>query len=140
MRIRCVIGAFAVAALLALPTGAAAKGAPSGSQITPLAAQQCATERADLGKKAFRKKYGAKHTMRTCAQQVLPQVNAAVPTANGDCADELAQIGQADFIDEYGVDASTPLADAMTECVAEDVDQILNPQDYVDGTTDTTDG
>lgn len=139
VKLRYAIGGIAAVALIALPAGASAQGPQGNGQTTGIAAQQCAQERSDIGKKAFRKKYGARHTMRTCARRTVPQVSTAVNTATGDCQDELAQIGTADFIDEYGDDASTPLADAMDECIAEDTDQILNPQDYVDDGTDSVD-
>jgi hypothetical protein len=139
VKVRYAIGGIAAAALIALPASASASQGNSG-QVNGLAAQQCAQEKSDIGNKAFRKKYGAKHTMRSCARRTVPQVVSAVNTAGGDCQDELDQIGLADFIDEYGDDASTPVADAMDECVAEDADQILNPDDYVDdGTDDGTD-
>ena len=65
-----------------------------------------------------------------------PAGRLAVTTANGDCQDELAQIGPPDFIDEYGDDVTTPVTDAMDECIAEAADQILNPGDYIDDGTD----
>jgi hypothetical protein len=140
MRLRYAIGGLALVALLALPAGASAKAAHGSDQVTGLAAQQCGQERSDIGKRAFRRKYGVKRTMQSCVRRTEPQVSAAVPTATSDCQDELAAETPADFIDEYGDDASTPLADAMTECVAEDVDQILNPDAYVEDPTDNVTG
>ena len=133
VRVRYAIGGIAAAALIALPAGAAAK---QGGQAESLAAQQCNQERADIGKKAFLKKYGPKHTMRACAKRTRPQVSAAMGTAAADCQDELAQNGAAEFIDDYGDDATDSIGNAMNECVAEDVDMILNPDDYVDDTDD----
>jgi hypothetical protein len=111
--------------------------ASQNAQVNGLGAQYCAQERAAIGKKAFHKKYGGKHTMRSCVRRNQKFVLSAIRVANQDCQDELAMTGSADFIDEYGDDDTTPLADAVTECVAEDVDQILNPQDYVDDGTDS---
>lgn len=130
MKFRYAIGGIAAAALLALPAGSAAS---AGGQVSGLAAQQCSRERAAIGKKAFHKRYGARHSLRACAKRAKSQVAAALNTANSDCQDELAQNGVADFIDEYGDDATDTLDDSMAECVAEDVDEILNPEDYVDG-------
>jgi hypothetical protein len=130
---RYAIGGIAAAALLALPAGSAAS---AGGQVSSLAAQQCSQERAALGKRAFRKRYGARHTMRTCAKKAKAPVAAALGTASSDCQDELAANGATDFIDEYGDDSTDTLDNAMAECVAEDVDQILNPEDYVDDTGD----
>jgi hypothetical protein len=138
VKVRYAIGGIAAAALLALPAGAAAS---QGGQVTSLTVQQCNQERADVGKKAFHKKYGARHTMRSCVKRTRPQVVTAVDTANSDCQDELAQSGATEFIDDYGDDASDTVDNAMDECVAEDVDEILNPEDYVDdGSDDGSDG
>ncbi|MDX6607941.1 MAG: hypothetical protein QOD14_2481 [Solirubrobacterales bacterium] len=135
MKVRYAIGGIVAAALLALPAGAAAT---QGGQVEGLTAQQCSQERADLGKRAFHKRYGARHTMRNCAKRTRPQVAAAIGTASQDCRDELAQSGTTQFIDDYGLDATDSVDNAMEECVAEDVDQILNPGDYVDTGDDTT--
>jgi hypothetical protein len=134
VKLRYAIGGIAAAAvLIALPANAAASG---GGQVVGLTAQQCSQERADLGRKAFRKRYGARHTMRACVKRTRPQVLAAVGTASSDCQDELAGIGSAGFIDEYGEDETDSLDNAMTECIAEDIDETLNPDDYVDDGSD----
>jgi hypothetical protein len=138
VKVRYAIGGIAAAALLALPAGAAAS---QGGQVTSLTAQQCSQEKSDIGKKAFRKKYGAKHTMRNCGKRTKSQVTAVLNTANSDCQDELAQSGAAQFVDDYGEDATDTLENAMAECVAEDADQLLNPDDYGDdGGDDGSDG
>jgi len=140
VRLRYASGGISVAAitagLLLLPAGATAG---QGGPVNSLAAQQCTQERATMGKKAFRKKYGAKRAMKSCMKRTRPQVAAALPSANSDCQDELAEIGAVEFIDEYGEDETSSLDDAMTECVAEDVDVILNPDDGDDSTDDGTD-
>lgn len=133
VRVRYAIGGIAVVALIALPASATAG---QGGQVSSLAAQQCAQERATIGKKAFQKRYGAKKTMRTCVKRARPQVAAAVGTAAADCQDELAQIGSVDFIDEYGDDPTDSLDNSMDECVGEGVDAILNPDEVGDDTTD----
>jgi hypothetical protein len=136
VKLRYAIGGIAAAALLALPAGAAASQA---GQVNSLTAQQCAQEKADIGKKAFRKRYGAKHTMRNCAKRTKPQVAAALNTASSDCQAELAESGLAEFIDDYGEDATDTLDNAMAECISEDADQILNPEDYEDEDDDGSD-
>jgi hypothetical protein len=138
VRLRYAIGGIAAAAaLIALPANAAASG---GGQVVGLAAQKCGQERADLGRKAFRKRYGARHTMRACVKRARPQVQAAVETASSDCQDELTEIGTAAFIDEYGEDETDSLDNAMAECTAEDIDATLNPDDSADdGSDDSTD-
>ena len=135
MRFRYAIGGIAAAALLALPASAAAS---SGGQVNSLTAQQCTQERATIGRRAFRRKYGARHTMRSCMRRTREQVVAAIGTANSDCQDELSGETPADFIDSYGADSTDTLDNAMAECVAEDVDQILNPLDP--GNTDDGSG
>jgi hypothetical protein len=138
VKFRYAIGGIAAAALLALPAGSAAS---LGGQVPSLTAQQCSQERAAIGRKAFRKHYGDRHTMRACAKRTRPQVAAALNTANSDCQDELAQNGVDEFIYDYGGDATDTVDNAMAECVAEDADQILNPDDYVDdGSDDGSDG
>lgn len=123
------------AALLAAPAGAAAT---QPGQVNGLTAQQCAQERAAIGKKAFHKKYGAKHTTRSCLRRTRAQVLAALPIANQDCQDELAQVGETAFIEEYGDDPSDSVENSIEECVAEDVDSILNPDEGDDTTDDGT--
>src|SRR5439155_23276360 len=89
VRVRYAIGGMIAAALIALPAGAAAK--QQGGQVEGLAAQQCAQEKADIGKKAFRKRYGVKRSMRACTRRVRPQVVAAAGTATQDCQAELTE-------------------------------------------------
>jgi hypothetical protein len=137
VRVRYAIGGIIAAALIALPASAAAN---QSGQVQGLAAQQCAQEKADIGKKAFRKRYGAKRSMRACTRRVRPQVAAAAATATQDCQNELADNGPAEFIDDYGDDPTASIDSAMAECIAEDVDQILNPEDYVDDPGDDGSG
>jgi hypothetical protein len=134
VKLRYAIGGIAAAALLALPAGAAAS---QGGQVTSLTAQQCAQEKAEIGKRAFHKRYGARHAMRACARRTKGQVAADLGTASSDCQDELAQNGAAAFIDDYGADVTDTVDNAMAECIAEDADQILNPEDYVDDGSDS---
>jgi hypothetical protein len=111
------------------PAGAAAG---QGGQVSNLAAQQCAQERAEIGKRAFRKRYGPKRTMRACAKRHRGEVASARSTATQDCQAELSEVGAVDFVDEYGDEPTDSVDYAMSECVAESVDEILNPEDYVD--------
>jgi hypothetical protein len=135
VRVRYAIGGILVAGLFAFSAGPAAA---QGGQVASLAHQQCAQERADIGKRAFRKRYGAKHTVRACAKRHRSQVATALATAAEDCQAELSDIGPGDFVDEWGDEPTDSVDYAMSECVAEDVDEILNPQDYVDDEDDGT--
>jgi hypothetical protein len=92
VRLRYAIGGILVAAVLALPASAAAG---QGAKVSSLAAQQCARERADVGKRAFRKQ----------------------------------------FILDNAFDEDT-VENAMSECLADTVDQSLNPEDWVDDGSD----
>jgi hypothetical protein len=127
------MGGIFVAALVAAPASAAAG---QGGQVSSRAAQQCAQERAEIGKKAFHKRYGQKRTMRACAKRHRGEVVAALNSAAEDCQAELNDVGAAEFIDEYGDEPTDSVDYAMSECVAEEVDEILNPEDYVDDETD----
>jgi hypothetical protein len=135
VKARYAIGGMIAALLLALPASAAAAG---GGQVQSLAAQQCSQERSDVGKRAFRKRYGVKHTMRTCIKRKRAAVASALPAASATCQQELATSGLTEFLDDYLDEDVGTLDDAMGECMAEAVDEILNPGDYVDddGTDD----
>ena len=126
MRVGYVIASLLAAALLALPAGAAA--APAG-KVASLAAQQCSQERASIGRKAFHKRYGRKGAMRACTRRHRGPVAAAVGPAAQDCQEDLADFGVADFIDVYGDESTDSLDYAMSECIAEGVDDMLNPDD-----------
>ena len=127
------MGGIFVAALVAAPASAAAG---QGGQVSSLATQQCSQERAQIGKRAFHKRYGQKRTMRACARRYRGRVASALAAATQDCQAELSDIGDADFIDAHGDEPTDSVEFAMSECVAEDVDEILNPEDYVDDETD----
>jgi hypothetical protein len=88
--------------------------------------------RAQIGKKAFRKKYGAKHPMRTCIKRNFTQVADAAGTAGESCQTELSLEGVLEFVGTYGDDPTDSLEYAMAECVAEAVDEILNPDTGVE--------
>ena len=136
MRLRYAIGGILVAALLALPASASAG---QGGQVASVTQQQCARERASIGKRAFRKRYGAKRTMRGCVRRHRAEVAAALSKATQDCQAELGEMSVADFIEEWGDEPTDSLDYAMSECVAYGVDEILNPEDYVDEVEDEDD-
>lgn len=128
MIVRYAIGGILVAGLLALPASAAAG---QGGQVASVAGQQCAKERSDVGKRVFRKRYGAKHTMRNCIKRARPKVASALSTAAEECQEELAQNGPDEFILDYAWDEET-VENAMSECIADTVDEALNPDDTGD--------
>jgi hypothetical protein len=132
VRVRIAIAAFALGALLALPASASAG---QGGAAASVAAQQCAQERSVVGKRGFRKRYGAKHTMRTCIRRNRGKAATAVNSATADCQTELSQDGADQFILDWAWDEDT-VDDAMSECVADGIDTILNPDDSGDDETD----
>jgi hypothetical protein len=120
------------AILLALPAVAVAK---QSGPVTSVAAQQCAQERVDFGKKAFHKRYGAKHTMRNCIRRTRPKVAGAVTSATEGCQQELAQNGPAQFILDYAWDEDT-VDNAMSECIDLTLDDLLAPDESGDAESD----
>jgi hypothetical protein len=119
------IGGILVAALLALPASAAAG---QGGQDSSVAAEQCAQQRADVGKRAFRKRYGAKHAMRNCIRRNRAKGSSALSSATQECEEELAQVGAAEFILDYALDEDT-VENAMSECISDTIDELLYPSD-----------
>ena len=111
-----------VCALLALPASAVAG---QGNQVSSLAAQHCAQEKAATGKKAFRKRYG-KRPMQNCVKRNRGKAASALTSAAQECQEELLQIGPDEFIFDYAWDEET-VANAMSECVAASVDALLDP-------------
>ena len=122
-----------MAAVFALPASAAGG---QGGQVATLAGQRCAQERAEVGRRVFRKRYGQKHAMRVCAKRHRARVSAAVGSASQDCQADLVDFGETDFIDLYGDEPTDSVDYAMAECVAEGVDEILNSDDDVEDGTD----
>lgn len=128
---------IAVAVLLALPAGSEAKlGRP---QNDPLAASMCAQEHVALGRQAFRNKYGFEHPGRACVKVTRQLINAAWRLARKDCSAELAGAGPDYFIAEYVTADGSTVADAMTACVAEEVDTILHPDQHSGDGGDSSD-
>lgn len=132
MKVRYAIGGILVAALLALPAGAAAR---QGGPVSAVAAQHCAQERASIGKRAFRKRYGARHTMRNCIKRSRPKAASVLASATQTCQQQLAQSGPEQFILDYAFDEDT-VENAMSECVADTVDALLYPGDAEDDDPD----
>jgi hypothetical protein len=124
------LASIAVAAVLVLPSGAAAK--QGTSPIDKAAAQQCVQERNAIGRRAFDRKYGTKRQIRSCVRRNRSRVRSALQAADSSCQQELSQMGVAWFIDEYGDEPTDPVSVALDECVAEGIDEILNPDDGSD--------
>ena len=116
------------AVLLAMPAVAEAK---QSGPVAGMAGQQCAQERADVGRKAFHKRYGAKHTMRTCIKRTRPRIAAAVTSATDGCQQELVQDGSDQFILDWAWDEDT-VENAMSECIDQAVDDLLATDDSGD--------
>jgi hypothetical protein len=114
---------LAAALLLVLPASTAAKA--GGKPVDRFAAQACAKERQQIGKTAFRKKYGERATTRACVRRTRSRVKAALRDASAECLAELAEIGPAEFAEDYGSDESG--SDAFAECVGDTAALNLEP-------------
>jgi PD-(D/E)XK endonuclease len=110
-----------VIGLLAIPALATAKG--GGKSIDMVAARACAKERHQIGKPAFRKKYGARATMRACVRRTRGMARNAQNKAVRDCLAGL-QANPAEFAEDYGDENG---AGAFEECVAEATESQLDP-------------
>jgi hypothetical protein len=132
VRARYAIGGILVAALLAIPASAAAR---QGGPVSAVAAQQCAQERGSIGKRAFRKRYGPRHTMRNCIKRSRPKAASLLASATQACQQQLAQSGPDQFILDYAFDEDT-VENAMSECIADTVDASLYPADADDDGSD----
>jgi hypothetical protein len=122
---RYLLAALAAALLLVLSASAAAKA--GGKPVDRLAAQACAKERQQIGKAAFRKKYGERATARACVRRTRGRVKAALRDASAECLAELAEIGPAEFAEDYGSDETG--SDAFAECVDDTAALNLEPGD-----------
>jgi hypothetical protein len=132
VKVRYAVAGMIAAVLLATPAVAEAK---RGGAVAAMAGQQCAQERADVGRKAFRKRYGAKHTMRNCIKRTRPRIAAAVTSATDGCQQELVQDGPDQFILDWAWDEDT-VENAMSECIDQAVDDLLATDDSGDDESD----
>lgn len=117
----------ALVALIALP--GAAPAAPtahtSGSAlIETLAKDACAAERADIGKKAFKKRYGAKKAAKACLKKARPEARLAISEATDECVWELNEYGDEEFYAEW---------DSFTACVEDYAAWIMDGGEFEDG-------
>ncbi len=124
--------ALAAILLLALPASAAKKA--GGKPVDRLAAQACANERQQIGKAAFRKKYGERGTVRACVRRARNQAKAALRNATDQCLAELAELGPEEFAEEYGTDETG--SDAFQECVDWTAELLLEPDEEDSGEED----
>lgn len=83
--------------VVALPASSSA----AGGLIGTLAADACATKKAELGKRAFRKRFGAKRAMRACVRQTRDEARRAVDEATAECLWELEEFGEEEFYLEW---------------------------------------
>jgi hypothetical protein len=121
-RTRYLLVAMLVVGLLATPALASAKG---GKAIDRVAARACAKERHQIGRPAFRKKYGARASMRACVRRTSGKARNAQSKAVQDCLTEL-QANPAEFAEDYGDENG---AGAFEECVAETTESYLDPDE-----------
>jgi hypothetical protein len=134
-RIGWTTAALVLVALLGMPSAGAAK--QRGKSADKLATATCAQERKQVGRSAFAKKYGERRAMRSCIRRARGKVKAAVTQATSACEQELAVLGWSQFVDTYGSDETG--ADAFAECVADEVDEVLDPAAEVVGEDEVDD-
>jgi hypothetical protein len=98
-----VIVTGALLGALALPGAAAgaSASASSASLVNSLAADACQAEKASIGKKAFKKRYGAKKAMKACVKRARPAARTAVASATDECLLELQDYGEEEFYFEW---------------------------------------
>ena len=101
--------AIAAVALLAMPSAAAAK---PGNGLGKATGRACADERREIGKEAFREKYG-KQAMRNCKRETLGD---AVRNAAQECKSDLEELGADGFREEYGTNHNG--RNAFGKCVS----------------------
>ena len=95
----------ALLGLLVLPGAATAKptaAASAANLVNALAADACGAEKAEIGKRAFRKRYGAKKPMRACVKRAKPDARNAVGEATDECLMELEEYGSEEFYARMG--------------------------------------
>ncbi len=100
-----LVTSLALVALFALP-GAATAGpsasASASSLVITLATDACAAEKSEIGKRVFRKRYGAKRAMRACVRKTREEARRAVHEATAECLWELEEFGPHEFYLEWG--------------------------------------
>jgi hypothetical protein len=92
-----LIACAAIGAALAVP--AASSGSPT--LVNSLAAGACQAEKSEIGKRAFKKRYGAKKPMRACVKRARAAARVAVGEATAECLWELGEYGSEEFYSEW---------------------------------------
>src|ERR1700730_5020893 len=96
---RILIAVVASAGLpLPVPASAPAKTSPGTPRA--VASQTCQSERAGVGRKTFRHRYGAR-SMRVCIRRHVPDANRAVSDATAQCNLDLQVNGETGFLDSW---------------------------------------
>ena len=99
-----MIVSAALLGLLVLPGAAPARptATASGANLgNDLANDACALEKSEIGKRAFRKRYGTKKPMKACVKQAKPDARKAVGEATDECLLELQEFGSEEFYFEW---------------------------------------
>lgn len=94
----------ALVALFALPgaaTAAPTAQVSAAALVESLSKDACAAEKADIGKKAFKKRYGAKKSMKACLKKARPLARQAISEATDECVWELNEYGEEEFYYEW---------------------------------------
>jgi hypothetical protein len=127
-----LIIAAALTGLLALPGAAVAAptaSASASSLVTTLATDACVAEKSEIGKKAFKKRYGAKKGMKACVKKAKPQARQAITEATDECIWELEEYGDEEFYYEW---------DSFTACVEDYAAWIMDGGGFEDDDEEDT--
>jgi hypothetical protein len=132
-QVRMTRVSLAIVALVALVLGAngPAPANQAGAGTERLAAQVCAKERKEIGRRVFERKYGESDAMRSCLRRARRKARVAAGQANQLCEEELAALGPEGFAEEWESDEGA--GDAMAECVTYTLDSLLLPSSVGEG-------
>jgi hypothetical protein len=122
-RLTVLAGLCALIAALVLPSAASA----NSTQVQKMTTVYCKSQKKQLGKKGFAKRYGRKAPMKACMKKQRQAVAAAYQQATADCQAELDEFGEADFYDEW---------ESFDECVQWYAEDYLNPSPESDDPID----
>jgi hypothetical protein len=121
---------LALGAIAALPgtavAGSGTEAAKSGSSslVISLTSKACAGERQQIGKRAFRKRYGAgKRAAKACSRRLRKQARDAVFEATAECQAELEDYGEEDFYLDW---------DSFSDCVVDYADWVMGGGSFED--------
>ncbi len=106
--IACAALGLLTAAVVVPVREADGAGKPTGL-VGTLAAADCVRAKAEIGPRAFRKRYGPRRPTTRCMRATAPAARAAIAVATASCQAELDEWGLEDFLLEW---------ESFAECVS----------------------